>query len=48
MDVDFLVLVCDVVGHFEKIPLLDTLEGRHSHQDVINALDQHATEEEEG
>ena len=43
-----LIMVCDIAGKFELTPLLDTLEGQHTHLNDSNVLDQHSIGEEEG
>ena len=45
---DMHVLVCGASGRFDIIPLLDVLEGRHTHLNGTTMMDQHAIEEKEG
>ena len=47
MEFDLPVLVCDTSGHFELIPLLDTLQVQHTQLNRGTVLDPHGTEEEE-
>ena len=48
MDMDMPVLSHETSGHFELIPLLDTLQVQHTHLNVSTVLNQHGTYEEEG